>query len=517
MNLGIYARKSVFSDNSDSINNQQRMCRDYVAMSTTIENEYVYEDESYTGANTQRPALKRMMSDVEDGLLDMVIVYQLDRLSRDVRDFSNIYAFLQEHNVQFVSVVEHIDTTTPVGEAMMYISAAFAQMERKSIANRVNDNMIGLAKEGYWFGGNPPLGYRRERIEGNGKKHTIIVLVEEDAEYVHWLFDTFLENKFSLQGMVTYLKHRNVLTRNGKFFATTQLHSMLTMPQCVENDGYMYDYYAAMGCQMAQPRELWDGKHGIIIYGRTSERSNKHVKNPPEKWIVCVGKHEPFMASEKWLRVQRQFTHNIFDKTMKYDVPLLKGVLRCGCGCLMSVSRKKKLQGVSSWYYCSKRTKQGKEYCPQGHIKIDVLDGKVLELFKQIEGSPSSIRKYVKTEKKDVSRHKTILSQIGGTENKIQTLTNNLSTNNNSTASKYIIAEIEKLDASLSSLRKELVKADAAKRKYKNTEQLVKEKTDQITHLMKHIDTIPPEEQNEIAKTVLKRCVWENNELFIEF
>lgn len=94
----------------------------------------------------RRGDLQRMLSFIKGGFCDVLVVYQLDRLSRDVRDFANIYALLEEHGVMFISIKENIDTTTPIGRAMMYVTVVFAQMERETIAARVTDNMLGLAK-----------------------------------------------------------------------------------------------------------------------------------------------------------------------------------------------------------------------------------------------------------------------------------------------------------------------------------------------------------------------------------
>lgn len=146
-----YGRKSVYSDKSDSIDNQFRMSREYCEQKFPgkIESWQEFSDEDFTGANTSRPDLQRMLSYIEEGFCDVLVVYQLDRLSRNVRDFSNIYAMLEEHNVMFISIKENIDTTTPIGRAMMYVTVVFAQMERETTATRVADNMRGLAKKGY--------------------------------------------------------------------------------------------------------------------------------------------------------------------------------------------------------------------------------------------------------------------------------------------------------------------------------------------------------------------------------
>ena len=145
-----YGRKSVFSDKSDSIDNQFRMNREYCEskFSGQVDSWQQFSDEDFTGANTSRPDLQRMLSFIKGGFCDVLVVYQLDRLSRDVRDFANIYALLEEHGVMFISIKENIDTTTPIGRAMMYVTVVFAQMERETIAARVTDNMLGLAKKG---------------------------------------------------------------------------------------------------------------------------------------------------------------------------------------------------------------------------------------------------------------------------------------------------------------------------------------------------------------------------------
>ena len=109
------------------------------------------------------------------------------------------------------------------------------------------------------------------------------------------IFDTFLAYNCSLQGMETRFKNQGIRTQSGKFFSTTQLHKMLTMPYCVEATPEVYDFYAAKGCIMdpGSPREMWDGSVGVIIYGRSTEKNKKHQAQPPEKWTVCLGSTSP--------------------------------------------------------------------------------------------------------------------------------------------------------------------------------------------------------------------------------
>lgn len=517
-----YGRKSIFSDKSDSVDNQFQMSKDYAAIHFPgqVETFLHYSDEDCTGANTNRPDLQRLLTDIRNGTIDVLIVYQLDRLSRDVRDFANIYAILEECGVHFVSVKENIDTTTPIGRAMMYVTVVFAQMERETIAARVTDNMIGLAKKGYWTGGNPPRGYVRSNIIIDGKKHVTIVPDPDGVAYIMNIFDTFLNGKFSLQGMETYYRKNGIRTYTGAFFSTTQLHKILTMPYCVEATPEVYDYFEQKGCVMdpGSPREKWDGTHGVMIYGRSTERHKKHQIQPPDKWLVCLGLHDPFMPADKWLAVQARFTENRFIKAAKYDVPLLKGVLRCSCGSIMPVSRKKKVDGsVSSWYYCLKRMRRGVDACQCSQIKTDILDEKVLDIFRKIERDPNLIRKYATTipAASEVSNVSALNKQISSTEGKIRRLANSLAAHEDSTASKYIIEEMERLDAVLSKLKQDRLAASHQERLDQLAADNLDDKAAAIADMIRDFDSFSASEKNEVARRVLSRCVWDGETLFL--
>ncbi len=518
MHFADYGRKSIFSDTSDSIDNQSRMCQEYVdqRFPGQVDSFIHYSDEDFTGANTKRPGLQRLLSDIEDGLIDVLIVYQLDRLSRDVRDFANIYSLLEEHRVSFVSVKEQIDTTTPIGKAMMYVTVVFAQMERETIAARVTDNMIGLAKKGYWVGGQPPLCYDRQRIEVDGKKHVTLVQNPEGVAYVTKIFDLFLELGLSLQGMETYFKKNNIKTVNGNFFSTNQIHKILTMPYCVEATSEIYDFYSAKGCIMDQdsPREKWDGTVGVMIYGRTTEKNKKHQLQPPESWRVCLGLHKPFISAEKWLAVQKQFGRNVLNKTTKYDVTLLKGVLRCKCGSIMQVAHRKRIHDVGSWYYCLKRMKQGAEACPDSHhIKTELLDNKVIEIFRNINADPSLIDAFVKKTDCKKPDLPDIKRKIVSTNKKIETLASSLALSKDSVAAKYIISEIEKLDFELDNLRRQELDAAALMRESRNQEKMAQARINDIRNLIENFDNFTAAERNDIVKTVVSECIWDGETL----
>ncbi len=523
MDFYSYGRKSIFSDHSDSVDNQFRMCREWVNFHFPgeVDSFLEYSDEGFTGANTDRPDLQRMLADIKAnsriGCSQALVVYQLDRLSRDIRDFSNIYATLAEHDVKFISIKENIDTATPIGRAMMYIIMIFAQMERETIAARVSDNMIGLAKKGYWTGGKAPKGYVREPMVVNGKKHVKLALDPEGVEYMMWLADTFLNNKYSLKGMQNAFRKQGILTQGGCFFSTTQLYDLLTSPFGVEATPEVYDFFAAKGCQMDEdsPREKWDGSTGVLVYGRTTEINHKRQRQPPEKWKVYLGLQKPYISASKWLAIQNQFGKNKIDKKMKYDIPLLKGVLRCSCGSLMSVSRKKRKKGVSSWYYCERRMQRGPEACDREQIKIEKLDEKVLDIFRAIQKDRSVIYDFVKedTQISSAPDTKQTASRVAACEAKIERLTASLALAEKSTAAKYIIAEMERLDLELQALKREHNFALSASRIHEAGVKTADAKAVEISKLIEGLDGFTAAERNEIVREVVKECTWDGKSL----
>lgn len=522
MHFAIYGRKSIYSDKSDSVDNQQRMCRDYAEFhfKDCIKSFETYSDEGFTGGNMNRPGLKRLLADVKDGVIDAIMVYQLDRISRSVRDFSNIYALLEENNIMFISVKENIDTTTPIGRAMMYVTMVFAQVERENIAARTADNLICLAKKGFWVGGNPPYGYTRERIKINEKTHASIVIDPEAAKYDEWIFDTFLENNYSLQRMETTFKNQGICTPNGAYFSTTQLYKILTMPYCVETTKEVYDYFKKLGCQMdpGSPREIWDGTHGVMVYGRSTEKNKKHTLQSPDKWIVCVGYHKPFIPAKKWLAVQERFKQNTFDKTMKYDIPLLKGVLRCAkCGRLMAVSRKKTKSGVTSHYYCTKRMREGIDACDAKWTKCNIIDDKVMEIFQKIEADPEVIQKYTESRQtidyaKKIKDLETKAMQL---RTKIERLTDSITETKNSSATKYIIAQIEKEDLNLAAVKMNIEEVKTEARKQQREKKSAENSALEIANLIHGLDGLSALEKNKIVREVVQECTWDGSTLFL--
>ena len=150
----IYARQSVDKADSLSIQGQIDLCRQKAGTAHKV-----YQDKGYSGKNTNRPAFQQMMADVERGLVQKIIVYRLDRFSRSIADFGRLWEILRKHSVEFVSINETFDTSTPMGRAMLNIIMVFAQLERETTAELVRDNYYQRARLGSWPGGPAPYGF----------------------------------------------------------------------------------------------------------------------------------------------------------------------------------------------------------------------------------------------------------------------------------------------------------------------------------------------------------------------
>lgn len=225
MRFAIYSRKSVDTGKGESIGNQIEMCKQYILSKfpdTKNSDIFIYEDEGFSGKNLERPHFQTMMNDIQSGKIDCMTCYRLDRTSRNVSDFSTLIETLNNFGVNFISIKEDFDTTKPMGKAMMYIASVFSQLERETIAERVRDNMLLLAKTGRWLGGTTPMGFTSEKYETvimDGKLKTAYKLIfnSDEINIVKTIYQKFRELR-SISAVSKFLIHQNIKSRNGSFF-----------------------------------------------------------------------------------------------------------------------------------------------------------------------------------------------------------------------------------------------------------------------------------------------------------
>lgn len=226
MKLAIYSRKSKYTGKGEAIENQIEMCRNYINSHFEGVQEsdiVVFEDEGFSGKTTARPQFLKMMAEARAGGFDYIVCYRLDRISRSVSDFSTLIEELNDHKISFICIKEQFDTSTPMGRAMMYIASVFAQLERETIAERVRDNMLMLARTGRWLGGSTPTGFTSEKNEEfimDGKVKTSCKLIWDstEIEIVKLICSKYMELQ-SISGVSKFLIKEQIKSRNGKFFS----------------------------------------------------------------------------------------------------------------------------------------------------------------------------------------------------------------------------------------------------------------------------------------------------------
>lgn len=307
MRVALYARKSVLSETGESVKNQIRMCRDYVASFLSPNAEIIeFCDDGYSAKDTNRPAFKAMMTSVKD--FDFVVCYRLDRLSRNVVDFCTLAQTTDSLGVKLVCIREHFDTSTPMGRAMMYMASVFAQLERETIAQRVKDNMLLLAQNGQWMGGTSPVGYSAAKIEfspsSDVKKTFTVLKCDENAYIPKMIFDTYSHLR-SLSATYRDLEKKNIVSPHTKKpFSRQGIYSLLTNPVYSVADGDMYSWLSGIGCTIKPCLRSWDGHYGVSVYNRRNYSKHGAPKNIPSSWVVTVGFHSGIISSADWINVQ---------------------------------------------------------------------------------------------------------------------------------------------------------------------------------------------------------------------
>lgn len=306
----IYARQSVEKKDSLSIDGQIKQCE----LMLKKEKPLIYKDEGFSGKNTDRPALKRLIQDIELGKIEKVIVYKLDRISRNITDFYKLYEIMEKNKCEFVSTSEYFDTSSAMGRAMMGILAIFAQMERENIQKRVKDNYyFRTAQTGSWAGGPAPYGFKNGKNEFG--KPTLIP-IKEEIEAVEWMFALYYGVEHcSLNEVAWNLNERGYKPRKKPVFDSSTVSKILQTPIYVEADNLLYKYFNARGIQFLNDEKDWNGKTSCHIINKRHNANIASYKNLEEQSIYLTNfkgfiKSYHFIAIQDRLKENRQFTRN---------------------------------------------------------------------------------------------------------------------------------------------------------------------------------------------------------------
>ncbi len=375
----IYARQSVEKADSLSIQGQIDLCRQKAGTEVKI-----YQDRGYSGKNTNRPAFQKMMADVEGGQIRKIIVYRLDRFSRSIADFGRLWELLRRYQVEFVSINETFDTSTPMGRAMLNIIMVFAQLERETTAERVRDNYYQRVRLGSWPGGPPPYGFTLGRLPGPEGKPLPGLLPNEQAPVVERIFHDYAMEGASLGSVARALNADGIPAPKRAVWDNVSLSRLLHNPLYVMANEDVCLYYQGKGLRLANPPEAFDGLHAGMVVGKRDRSAGKYQDLRQRHFSLCV--HYGLIPSALWLRCQYKLDANRqLAGAGRGKHTWLSGLLKCAsCGYSVKVNRDK------SKYYltCSGRSNLG--ICGAS-IRADLREleaGVEHELEKLLEACP---------------------------------------------------------------------------------------------------------------------------------
>ena len=347
----IYARKSKITHKGDSISNQEEYCKEYARLHLQLPADYefqVYEDEGKSGFYADRPDFQRMIRDVEQKKIRAIVCYKLDRISRKMSDLTNLIDYLNKYDVALLISSNNLNTKDSNSKLMIQMLGMIAEFERDVITERIQDNLIELAKDGRWMGGITPTGYTVERSRyGSGKKKnafTYLVTIPEEKQLIQHLFSTFLATR-SLNATAAKLNEEGYRTKNGAEFTILAVRDIIRNPVYCVADADAYKYFIENDGSVYGEESEFDGVHGVAVYNRTKqtkEASDDSTFLRPDfvhttkakditEWIIAVGKHEGFIEGKRWIAAQalKEEIADRYNRPHRATNALLSGLIYC--------------------------------------------------------------------------------------------------------------------------------------------------------------------------------------------
>jgi site-specific DNA recombinase len=276
LRCAVYTRKSSeegLEQEFNSLDAQREACEAYIA-SQKAEGWLLvpdrYDDGGISGATLERPALQRLLADIEARRVDVVVVYKIDRLSRALMDFSKLVEIFDRNNVTFVSVTQSFNTTTSMGRLTLNILLSFAQFEREVIGERIRDKFAASRKKGMWMGGFVPLGY--------DVKDRKLVVNKAEAATVRMIFERFTKLG-SATALMLALRTEGVTGKRGKLVDKGYLYKLLNNRVYVGEAVHKGTAYPGEH-QAIIDRALWDRAHGILRESPRARAGHTRAQTP---------------------------------------------------------------------------------------------------------------------------------------------------------------------------------------------------------------------------------------------
>ena len=316
---------------------------------------------------------------MEDGQVEKILVYRLDRISRSVHDFTGLCTRLSARGVHFQSVTEGITLdNTPSGTVMAQIMMVFAQFERETIQRRVTDNYFARAKAGMYLGGRPPFGFDKGETLVGGKRTACYVINPQQSALMAAIYARYLQDGETLGSLVRWLNANRHRTARGGSWSTLPLGRLLRNPAFVQADAAVYRYLQGKGAAMNDPIAAYDQRHGCYCY--THFHSVPPAQHPTRRKFtdlsgsfITLAPHEGIVDAALWLDVQHKLDRNrALKNSGAGSHSWLSGLMKCKkCGYAITVVNKP--AGVRGHYINCGGHKRGNAVCP-GRSQVITLE-----------------------------------------------------------------------------------------------------------------------------------------------
>jgi DNA invertase Pin-like site-specific DNA recombinase len=315
-----------------------------------------YDDGGFSGGTLERPALQRLIRDIEAGRVDTVVCYKIDRLSRSLTDFAKLVDVFERNRVTFVSVTQSFCTTTSMGRLTLNILLSFAQFERELAGERIRDKFAASRAKGMWMGGSPPLGY--------DVKDRKLVVNAAEAELVRLIFRRFLD-----------------------------LGSALLLIRDLNAQGHHTKSWTTQAGTFREGRPFDKGTLYKILRNRT------YLGEAVHKGESCPGEQEPIVDRATWDRVHEVLASNAKrrgnEARARTPAPL-RGLMRCThCSSAMTPTHTRRRGRLYRYYVCLGASRRGHDTCPVRSIVASEVEGLVLGQVRRLFASPELVARTI--------------------------------------------------------------------------------------------------------------------------
>ena len=400
---------------SNSVIVQKQMIVDFVSSHSEMTLMDIYCDDGYTGTNFNRPEFQRMISDIEEGKIDTVIVKDLSRFGRSYIDAGRyLERIFPEKRIRCIAINDGIDNLTRAYDISMPIKNLINETYARDISNKVQSAFKTKQRHGEFTGAFASYGYMKDTTNNNK-----LLVDPEAAEVVKRIFNMYLDgygkiriakilNEEGIPCPSEYKRQLGLNYKNSRKLETTKYWTYSTIHKMLKNEMYIGN--------MVQNR------HFRSMHGKAQ-------KLPESEWIIVKNTHEPIIDKEVWDSVQEQLkaTARNLDLKTKSDVNIFAGKIKCGdCGRSMCKTSWKSKTGKKTYFTCSTYKRYGINECSAHTVQMKILEEIILNDFNKILESVHNLKQMIEENTKEVKKSQiSISAQIERAESEMTKIQNN--------------------------------------------------------------------------------------------